>query len=79
MHDGHVSPIHSGDLSAAVAHILENAGHGQYAAQGNEAITMRNLVQLISQSYGKDTVVGETLAFNPLLGIEEFFTGMTVT
>lgn len=40
---------------------------------------MRHLVQLISQSFGKDSVVGETMSFNPLVGIEEFFTGMTVT
>jgi hypothetical protein len=40
---------------------------------------MRDLVQLISQSYGKNTVVGETLPFNPLVGVEEFFTGMTVS
>lgn len=79
LHDGHVSPIHSEDLSAAVEQILANVGHGQYAARGNEEITLKQLVHLISQSCGKDTVVGETLAYNPLLGIEEFFTGMTVT
>lgn len=45
--DVHFNPIHSDDVSSAVAHLLENPTHGQFALQGNKAISLAELVNLV--------------------------------
>jgi hypothetical protein len=78
--DVHFNPIHSEDVSSAVAHLLENPGHGQFALQGDKAISLAELVNLVEKASGK--TAGQTSAqkFNNLMVLfDEFWTGHTVS
>jgi len=74
------SPIHYEDLARAIAHKLENAGHGQFAVRGEEELSIKQLVNVIEKACGKPeghTKAKRTLPFEISTIIEEFFTGIT--
>lgn len=43
-------PVHSDDVSRAVAHVLANGVSGHYSLRGGEEFTIKQLVQLIEKS-----------------------------
>jgi uncharacterized protein YbjT (DUF2867 family) len=72
-------PVHSEDVASAVAHVLNNAGHGHFSLRGSQEVSLKQLVNLIEKSLGKEA--GSTSAsknFKVTQLLEEFFTGMTV-
>lgn len=73
-------PVHSDDVASAVAHVLSNAGHGHYSLRGSQEVTLRQLVNLVEKASSKEinSTQQEKFGFNPLVLLEEFFTGLTV-
>ena len=43
-------PVHSDDVSRAVAHVLANGVTGHFSLRGGEELTIKQLVQLIEKS-----------------------------
>ena len=78
--DAAFRPVHSEDVASAVAHVLSNAGHGHYSLRGSQEVTLDKLVNMIEKASGKDvdSTQASKLSFNPMVLLEEYFTGMTV-
>jgi uncharacterized protein YbjT (DUF2867 family) len=53
--DVHFNPVHSEDVANAVAHVLANPGHGQFAVQGGKAVSLADMMGLIDQATGGTT------------------------
>lgn len=46
-------PVHAEDVARVVANRFDKAGHGQFALQGKEAVSMLELLHMIERSSGK--------------------------
>jgi uncharacterized protein YbjT (DUF2867 family) len=78
--DVNFKPVHSDDVANAVAHMIANPGHGQFALQGDKSVSLAEIVNLIEKASGK--AEGQTSAQrfnNPMSLIDEFWTGLTVS
>lgn len=76
--DATFNPISAQDVASAVAHKLVNGGHGHFALRGEKELTIKQIVGIIERASHKTEGSTQASKFNPLLLVEEFFTGLTV-